>query len=108
MHSALPSELILYADRTDYGVARVELVRDRHYTSFPWSHALGRWDRRRFRIARHRVLAVLPASTDPAPIAAKLNVFANQRAAERVSAQFRFLRQVESLAGELRAVPEDA
>lgn len=108
MRSAAPGDLILYADRTDYGVARVELVRDRHYTSFPWLHEHRRWDRRRFRVARPRVLAVLPASSDPAVIAEKLNLFANQRAAEKASAQSRFLRRVEGLANTLHKVREDA
>jgi len=108
MRSASPGDLILFADRTDYGVGRVEIVRDRHYTSFPWLHEHGRWDRRWSRVSRSRVLAVLPATADPASIAEKLNQFANQRAGEKAAAQSRFLRRVQGLANTLHKVREDA
>ena len=108
MPSASPGDLILFADRTDCGVARVDLVRERHYSAFPWRNKFGLWDRRRFRIQRWKVLAVLPATADPEPIADQLNVYLNQCAGEKASAQARFMRRVQGLAKSLDVVREDA
>lgn len=76
-------DLVVFRTMTDGGIARVDLVRDRHVTAFPWRQADRRWERRRSRIDRRSVVAVLPGDADPAPIADQLNVLRNLRAAER-------------------------
>lgn len=94
-------DLIFYRDRTDFGVARVDLVRDRHFTCFPWNDLLLRFDLRRQRIDRHRVIARLREQSDPARIADRLNVLRNQRDARRAAANTAFLQSIKTLTKEL-------
>ncbi|MDZ4308408.1 hypothetical protein [Allopontixanthobacter sp.] len=94
-------DLIFYRDRTDFGVARVDLVRERHFTCFPWHDLLLRFDKRRQRIDRHRVIARLSQASDPAAIAARLNVLRNQRDGQRAAAHAAYLQSIEKLTKEL-------
>lgn len=99
--SLAPGDLIVFEQRSaasgvyaEHNVAQVELVRDRHYTAFPWRLGDRAWDKRRFRIDRAKVLAVLPAGADVAAVAEELNVLRNQRDMERASANRRYGRRV--------------
>lgn len=91
-------DLVVYRTACDAGVARVDIVRDRHVTVFPWRQADRRWDRRRFRLDRASIRAILPAETDPAPIADEFNVLRNQREAERAAARALFNQRVDRFA----------
>jgi hypothetical protein len=99
--SLSPGDLIVFEQRSaiggvyaEHNVARVELVRDRHYTGFPWRMGDRAWDKRRFRIGRDKVIAVLPAQTDAAVVAERLNVLRNQRDMERESANRRYRKRI--------------
>lgn len=91
-------DLVVYRTLSGAGVARVQLVRERHLTAFAWRQGDRRWERRNFRIDREFVVARLDADTDPATIADQLNVLTNRRASERMQANRAFERRVDRLA----------
>ncbi len=93
----LPGDRVLYRDGDRYAVARVDLVRDRHVTGFPFDTAHRRWSRVNRRIARDFILARLPSTEDPAAIAKRLAVLANQREAKRQEANTWLHQQVRQL-----------
>ena len=81
-----PGDRVLYRDGDRYAVARVDLVKDSHVTGFPFDTAHRRWSRVNRRIARDFIVARLPFTEDPAAIAQRLTILANQREALRQQA----------------------
>lgn len=81
-----PGDHILFRDGDRFGVARVDLVKDRHLTGFPFDPAHRRWSRRNRRIACDFVIARLPVTTDMADLAARIEALRNQREALRQKA----------------------
>ncbi len=90
-------DLVVYRDAHGAAVARVDLVREHSVTVFPWRQGDRRWLRMRARIERRRVMAVLPAGTDPIPVADMLNVLGNRRQSERRAADRMFDARVAKL-----------
>ena len=93
------SDIVVYRDRIDYGIARIDLVRERHFTCFPWRVGDRRWGNGRVRIERTRVLAVLEKGTEPAAIAEQLNIIKNQRDMQKGAAQRYYHFRVRELVG---------
>lgn len=84
--AAKPGDLVVYASSgaatgvyAEQLIARVDSVRERHLTGFPWRMGDRRWDKRQFRIDPRRVMAVLPADANVAAIAEGLNELRNER-----------------------------
>ncbi len=77
---------VLYRDGDRFGVAKVDLVGDRHVTGFPFDTARGGWARGRRRIAVSFVIGKLPPRTNADQVAARINRLANQREALRQQA----------------------
>lgn len=101
VREARPGDLVVFCQRSamagvyaEHNVALVELVRDTHYTGFPWRLGDRRWDTRWFRIARGAVAAVLPMAADAAALAERLNVLRNERDMHKSSAERVYLDRV--------------
>lgn len=104
MRSPAPGHLIVYRALSSVAVGRVDMVRERSLSAFPWRQGDRRWDRRLSRVDRRDVLAVLSGSTDPAPIADQFNVLVNRRAAEKAAAQRLFDERVKRVVSSLDGV----
>ena len=96
-----PGDLIVFDQRSNFAgvyaehnVARIDIVRERDFTVYPWRLGDRRWDKQRRRIGSGKVLAKLPADADVAAVAERLNVLRNQRDMERESANLRYRRRV--------------
>ena len=105
-----PGDLIVFDQRSclagvyaEHNVARVDVVRERHYTAFPWRMGDRAWDKRRSRIDAAKVIAVLPRDADVAAVAERLNVLRNQRDMERDAASLRYRRRVTEKLAEMAA-----
>lgn len=97
-----PGDKILFRDRGSFGLARVDLVRDRHLTCFPFDHARRRWARRNMRIAHHLVVERIEGAIDPARLARDIEALRNQRDAKRAAADAWLADQVEQLLQEAK------
>lgn len=86
MAEPVPGDLIVYWQKSGHGVARVDLVRPSHLTSFPWCADKDRFDRRRFRIPRAHVIGVVSRHENPADLAAQIGENARQRAVKVAAA----------------------
>jgi hypothetical protein len=100
-----PTDLVVFRTLSGAGVARVDLVREKHVTGFAWRQADRRWERRNMRIARKHILAVLGRDADPVPVADALNVLTNRRASERMQANRLFDARVDRLIASLQKEP---
>lgn len=98
MNGIRPGDRVLYRDGDRFGVAQVELVKDRHLTAFPFDTTHRRWSRRNRRIATSFVIGKLPPQEHADRIAARINVLANQREAQRQIANREFEAAVRELA----------
>ena len=88
-----PGDIILYSDRGAFALAKVDLVRPRHFTSFPWSLAYRRFEKRRKRIERIRFVALLPGHADLDAISQKLTVLKNLRDSQHSAAERQYRRR---------------
>jgi len=79
MNDIRPGDRVLYRDGDRYGVARVDIVGERHITGFPFDPAHRRWSRRNRRIAASFVFGKLPPQEHAGRIAAKLERLAIER-----------------------------
>lgn len=93
-----PGNRVLYRDGDRFGVARVDLVGDRHVTGFPFDMAARRWSRRNRRIAADFVIGKLPAHNHTDRIADQLETLRQLREAERQRANREFEERVRALA----------
>lgn len=96
-HNFNPGDRVLYRDGDRYAVARVDLVKDRHVTGFPFDPSHRRWSRVNRRIARDFILARLPPGEDPAKLARRIEALRNQRDGYRRAANTWFDQQVRQL-----------
>lgn len=92
-----PGQIVVYRDLDSYGIAKVDIVRERDVTVFPWAHANRAWAKRRQRIARDRVIGTIPRAREIEATAERLKVLANMRDAARRQAVDEFHRKAEQL-----------
>ena len=97
-----PGDRILFRDGDRFGVARVDLVKDRHVTAFPFDMAQRRWSRRNRRIASSFIVSVLPRDGRSEQIALRINRLTNEREALRQQANRWLENSVRELVGEAR------
>jgi hypothetical protein len=81
-----PGDRVLYRDGDRYFVGRVDLVKERHVTAFPFDTAKGRWAKANRRVPVGFVLGKLRPRENADQIAARLNRLANEREALRQQA----------------------
>ncbi len=92
-----PGDRVLFRDGDRYGVARVDIVGDRHVTGFPFDTAHRRWSRRNRRIAASFVIGKLPPREHADRIAQRIEILRHQREAQRQIAQRQFEQAVQEL-----------
>lgn len=97
MSSFRPGDRVLYRDGDRFGVAQVDLVKDRHLTAFPFDTTHRRWSRRNRRIATSFVIGKLPPQEHADRIAKRIEVLSNQREAQRQIANRQFEQSVREL-----------
>lgn len=81
-----PGDRVLFRDGDCFLVAKVDLVKDRHLTGFPFDPQRRRWLTCRRRIATDFVIGTLPAQEHADRVAAKLVALSTQREALRQQA----------------------
>ena len=97
MNGFRPGDRVLYRDGDRFGVAQVDLVKDRHLTAFPFDVTQRRWSRRNRRIAASFVIGKLPPREHADRIAHRIEVLRNQREAQRQIANLQFEESVRQL-----------
>lgn len=97
MNGLRPGDRVLYRDGDRFGVARVDLVRDRHLTAFPFDTTHRRWSRRNRRIGLSFVIGKLPPRENADRIALRIETLRHQREAQRQIAQRLFEESVKDL-----------
>lgn len=86
MSALRPGDRILFRDGDRFGVARVDLVKDRHITGFPFDTARRTWARANRRVPVCCIIGKLPAGEQADRIAARINRLTNEREALRQKA----------------------
>ncbi|QDH34002.1 hypothetical protein [Porphyrobacter sp. YT40] len=99
-----PGDRVLYRDGDRFLVAKVDLVKDRHLTGFPFDPLRRRWSASRRRIACDFVVGKLPPQEHADRIAAKLEQLRNQREGMRQQAN----RWLEENVRELARTPSSS
>lgn len=87
MNGIHPGDRVLFRDGDRFGVAKVDLVKDRHLTGFPFDTAQRRWSRRNQRIAVSFVIGKLPPHEHTDRVAARIKVLQGQHEAMRQQAK---------------------
>ena len=98
MNGIRPGDRVLYRDGDRYGVARVDLVGERHVTAFPFDVTHRRWTRRNRRIAAAFLIGKVPPREHADRIAAKLQRLAVERDIMRSQANRWLEKSVRELA----------
>jgi hypothetical protein len=93
-----PGDRILFRDGDQFGVAKVDLVKDRHVTAFPFDTANRRWARRNRRIPDSFILGKLPSQEHADRVALRIQRLRNERDAYRQTANRWFEDRVRELA----------
>lgn len=97
MNGFSPGDRVLFRDGDRFGVAKVDLVRERHLTAFPFDTLNRRWSRRNRRIAASFVIGKLPAQEHADRIALRIERLRHQHEAERQQAKRQFEERIRSL-----------
>lgn len=97
MNGLRPGDRVLYRDGDRFGVAKVDLVKDRHVTGFPFDPDHRRWSRRNRRIAVSFVIGKLPPRENADRIALRIEALRHQCEAHRQIAQRQFETAVREL-----------
>ena len=90
MNGLCPGDRIVYRDGECFGVARVDLVKDRHVTAFPFDPTNRRWSRRNRRIGHSFVIGKLPPREAADRIALRIERLRHQHEAQRQIAKRQF------------------
>lgn len=98
MNGIRPGDRVLYRDGDCFGVARVDIVGERHVTGFPFDTTHRRWARRNRRIAAAFVIGKLSPDERADRIALKIQQLRNQRDALRRQANNWLEQNVRQLA----------
>lgn len=85
---------VLFSYQFGYGVARVDIVRDREVTVYPFNLAKLTWDRRNRRIMRGSIIGTLSPHVGIEAIAAALNRIQGEHEAKRRNADMQLQRKV--------------
>jgi len=101
MNGIRPGDRVLFRDGDRFGVAKVDLVKDRHLTGFPFDTAQRGWSRRNRRIAASFVIGKLPPHEHADRIALRIQRFINEREGYRRKAD----RWLEQRVRELASTP---
>ncbi len=86
MNGFSPGDRVLFRDGDRFCVAKVDLVKDRHLTAFPFDTARRAWSRKNRRIAASFVIGKLPPRENADRIAERINRLTNEREALRQKA----------------------
>lgn len=97
MNGIRPGDRVLFRDGDRFGVAKVDLVKDRHLTGFPFDTTHRHWARRNRRIAASFVIGKLPPRENADRIALRIEALRNQREAQRQIANRQFEESVRQL-----------
>jgi hypothetical protein len=97
MNGLRPGDRVLYRDGDRFGVARVDLVKDRHVTAFPFDPLRRSWSSKNRRIAANLVIGKLPPREHADRVAATINRLTNEREALRQQANRWMADQVREL-----------
>jgi hypothetical protein len=81
-----PGDRVIFRAGHHFGVAKVDLVKDRHVTAFAFDTNRQGWQRMRQRIQHSAILGTLPPRENADRIAKRLNRLANEREALRQQA----------------------
>lgn len=98
MNGFRPGDRVLFRDGDRFGVACVDLVKDRHLTAFPFDTNRRRWSSKNRRIGLSFVVGKVSLTDSPDLVAAKLNRLAIEREAMRQQANRWLEDQVRELA----------
>jgi len=77
---------VLFRDGDRFGVARVDLVKDRHVTGFPFDPVRRTWSRANRRVPMFCIVGKIPAHEHSDRIADRINRLTNEREALRQQA----------------------
>lgn len=97
-----PGDRVLFRDGDRFGVARVDLVKDRHVTGFPFDTARRTWSSKNRRVPTFCILGKLPPQEHADRVADRINRLTNQREALRQQANRWLEDSVRQLIGEAR------
>lgn len=97
MNGFSPGDRVLFRDGDRFGVAKVDLVRDRHLTAFPFDTLNRRWSRRNRRIAASFVIGKLPAQEHADRIALRIERLRHEHEAQRQLAKREFEERIRRL-----------
>jgi hypothetical protein len=78
-----PGDRVLFRDGDRFGVARVDLVKERHVTGFPFDTGQRTWSSKNRRVPTFCIVGKLPPQEDPGRIADRINHLTNEREALR-------------------------
>ncbi len=78
-----PGDRVIYRDIDRFGVAKVDLVKERHVTAFHFDTRNRRWARLNRRIGFSFILAKLPAGERADSVASRIDQLNNEREAQR-------------------------
>ena len=86
MNGLRPGDRVLYRDGDRFFVGKVDLVKERHVTAFPFDPLRRSWSSRNRRIAAAFVIGKLPPQEHADRIAARIERLRNQRDGLRMQA----------------------
>ncbi len=86
MNGITPGDRLIFRDGDRFGLARVDLVSERHVTAFTFDPRRQRYQRSRRRIPASFILAKLPEEAREDLLAARIDVLHHQREAMRQKA----------------------
>lgn len=86
MNGLRPGDRVLYRDGDRYFVGKVDLVKERHVTAFPFDPLRRSWSSRNRRIAAAFVIGKLPPQEHADRIALRIERLRNQRDGLRMQA----------------------
>ncbi|MBD3728730.1 MAG: hypothetical protein IE933_03410 [Sphingomonadales bacterium] len=83
MDTLQPGQLVVFRMVGEFGIGRIEVVRETNVTTFPWLDARRDWSKLRRRIRMEQIVNTVPEGMDPAELSDRFNMLANMRDAFR-------------------------
>lgn len=94
--------LVLFSQGTAHRIGRVETVRSKGCSVFPWLAAQRRFDRRRSRVNAADLLGVLPAGSRPAELSQLLEHLREKRDRQRARAMDEYREEIAHISNAFR------